>query len=346
MSHLKDRVDAAALRLVLSLPTPVQRVLAGRPVVKDGLTLETETQLLLRMQKLVREPGAETLPIPLGRRAIRRQSRLSGGDLPIREIRDLDLDGLPGRLYVPTSAPVGGGADPTLLFLHGGGFVYGDLDSHDATCRLLAERAGVRVLSVDYRLAPEHPFPAAHDDAVAAYRWLLEHADRVGADPARISVGGDSAGGSLAAWVARYAAHEGLPLRHQLLVYPTTDQLGDTASSRMFDEGFYLTRGFMDLADSSYARSDDDRASEQLSPLRHPVPAGLAPAYLCTAGFDPLRDEGEAYADQLRAAGVDVVSRRFEGHIHSFFNVVGVGRAARGAVEEIADALRAGLARG
>ena len=229
---------------------------------------------------------------------------------------------------------------PTILFFHGGGFMYGDLDSHDAPCRFVAERSGVRVLAIDYRLAPEHPFPAAYDDALAAHRWLVEHADEVGADPARLAVGGDSAGGNLAAVVAIEAARAGLPLAFQLLIYPATDAVRETASADLFSEGFYLTRDFMDLANQHYLAGADPR-DPRISPRYADLPAGLAPAYGATAGFDPLRDEGEAYARQLRSAGVEVELRRFPGQIHGFFNIVGVGRTSRAANTEIADRLRA-----
>jgi len=216
-------------------------------------------------------------------------------------VRDLPVGDLPARLYVPrTPDPEPG---PLLVFFHGGGFMYGDLDSHDATCRLLAERGGVRVLAIDYRLAPEHPFPAAHDDALAAYRWVVRHADVLGADPQRLAVGGDSAGGTLAAATAIAAATEGLPLAFQLLVYPSVDARRDTRSLKLFSEGFYLTQAFMDLANASYVPDTGVRGDIRVSPLRHDVPDGLAPAYICTAGFDPLRDEGEAYARARRGRG-------------------------------------------
>jgi acetyl esterase len=200
------------------------------------------------------------------------------------------------------------------------------------------------VLAVDYRLAPEHRFPAAYDDAVAAYRWAVEHVEELGVDRDRIAVGGDSAGGNLAAGVALEAARSGLPCAFQLLVYPATDATRATESLRLFGAGFYLSAEFMELANDSYMTEGLDPRDPRLSPAYADVPEGVAPAYVCTAGFDPLRDEGEAYARKLSDAGVTVELKRFEDQIHSFFNIVGVGRSSRAAVAEIADRLRAGLA--
>ena len=341
-------VERWALRGVTGLPEPVQRRL-GRPVVRDAQTLADDVRLMLALQRLAREPGVETLPVPQGRRALSRQTALIAGEDQVAEVRDLRVGDQPARLYVP-SARRGAGAHPLLLFFHGGGFVYGDLDSHDAPCRLLAAEAGVRVLSVDYRLGPEHRFPAAHDDALAAYRWLLEHAEQVGADTSRLAVGGDSAGGNLAAATALAAAAEGLPLALQLLVYPATDALRDTESLRLFGQGFYLTDGFMDLAADSYyphlsaQQRRDPRLSPAYADLSPEVAGRLAPAFLCTAGFDPLRDEGEGYAAKLAEAGVAVELRRFEDQIHGFLNMTGAGRTSRAAVIEIAHRLEAGLA--
>jgi acetyl esterase len=323
----------AMLRAALALPEPVQRVLAGRRMTVDGQTLAADSQLMLRLQRVGREPAVETLPIPQGRVALARQAAIAGGDQPIGAVRDLPVGALQARLYVPTGAPLTG---PLLVFLHGGGWVYGDLDSHDPACRFLAERSGVRVLSVDYRLAPEHPFPAAYDDAVAAYRWVVEHATSLGADRDRLAVGGDSAGGTLAATTAIVAAREGLPLARQLLIYPGTDMRGDTDSRRRFNSGLYLTQGFMDLAKDSYAPDPESWTLPEMSPLLAEVPPGLAPAYVVTAGFDPLRDEGEAYARKLAEAGVEVELRRFPDQIHGFINVVGAHGTARAAAAEVA----------
>ena len=338
---LSDSIEALALRATMGLTEAVQRRLAGTPIVLDGQTLAPETQLMLRMKKVAKLPSAENLPVVEGRVVVEHEAAMAGGTQPIGSVRDLPVGDLPARLYVPSNAAPEPG--PLLVFFHGGGFIYGSLDSHDATCRVLAERAGVRVLAIDYRLAPEHPFPAAHDDCLAAYRWVLQHAASIGADPQRLAVGGDSAGANLAAATAIAAAEEGLPLAFQLLVYPAVDAKRDTRSLELFSEGFYLTSGFMELANSSYTPVVAERTDIRISPLRHDVQAGLAPAYLCTAGFDPLRDEGEAYARALAAAGVQVQLRRFPDLIHGFFNIVGVGRRPRAAVLEIADALKAGL---
>jgi acetyl esterase len=294
---------------------------------------------MLRMQRLARIPGAEELPVPDGRAVLRRTASYAAREQRIGSVRALEVAGRPARLYVPTGAQEPGAL---LVYLHGGGFWGGDLDSHDGVCRFLAEQSTVRVLSVDYRLAPEHRFPAAYDDAVAAYRWAVEHAPELGADPDRLGVGGDSAGGNLAAGVAIEAARQGWPCAVQLLVYPATQARRETRSLDLFGEGFYLTRGFMARADDSYCDgvpADDPR----LSPLAAELPANLAPALLYTAGFDPLRDEGEAYGDRLRAAGVPVEATRFADQIHGFFNIVGVGTTSRAANLRVARQLAAAL---
>jgi acetyl esterase len=339
----EQRAKALLLRATLGLPERVQRVLAGRRVVLDGQTLAVDTQLMLRLERVVREPSTEGLPLEAGRRLLVQHAAMAGGLQPIGAVRDVSAAGRPARLYVPTGAESPG---PLLVFFHGGGWVYGDLDSHDAPCRFMAERSGVRVLSVDYRLAPEDPFPAAYDDAVAAYGWVVENAASLGADVTRLGVGGDSAGGNLAAATAVEAARHGLPLAFQLLVYPGTDASRKTDSRRLFESGFYLTGEFMDQVLDQYVPDRDQRADLRVSPLLGDVPAGLAPAYVATAGFDPLRDEGEAYARKLADAGVQVELRRFPDQIHGFFNVVGVGRSARRASAEIAARLAAGLGSG
>lgn len=340
LAALTHRIEPALLRSLLALPPRVVRRLAGRPVVRDEQTLEPETQLLLRLQRLA---GRGSLGFgPEVRTGVERDAMMVGGDQPIGETRELHVDGaecsLAARLYVPQSLLRSDGGDPLLVFFHGGGFATGSIDSHDAPCRVLAERAGVRVLSVAYRLAPEHPFPAPLEDCAAAYRWVTGHADELGADPGRLAIGGDSAGGNLAAVTAIRAARAGWPLRHQLLIYPVTDMAAETDSRRLFGEGFLLTSTAMDQAEAHYL-GDQERRQPEASPLFAELPEGLAPAYIATAGFDPLRDEGEAYARKLADAGVRCELVRYPGHIHSFFNAVGVGNSARSAVDQIADAL-------
>ncbi|HTW17579.1 MAG TPA: alpha/beta hydrolase [Nocardioides sp.] len=336
---VRHQVEKRLLAGVLALPEPVQRRLGGRPVHLDGQTLAADTQLMLRLQRLSRKAGVETLPIPEGRLAAIEHTRLAGGDQAIGSVRDLRVADLGARLYVPTGVATPG---PLLVFFHGGGFFFGDLETHDAGCRSLAERSGVRVLAVDYRLAPEHPFPAAYDDAQAAYRWVLQHTAELGTEPDRVAVGGDSAGGNLAAGVAIEAAREGLPLAYQLLIYPVTDHAHPTLSARLFAHGFYLTQEFIDLAASSYV-GDADPLDPRVSPAYADLPAGLAPALVVTAGFDPLRDEGEAYALRMEKAGATVEVRRFPDQIHGFFNIAGVGHSAPAANAVIAARLRAAL---
>ncbi len=337
---VKQRAEALVFRAVLALPQPIKRLAAGRPLVRQGQTLATDHQLTLRLMRITREPSLDSLPIPKARQLMRRQTWISGGDQPIGAVRDLPVGDRQGRLYVPTGATSPG---PLLVFFHGGGFIYGDLDTHDPACRFLAERSGVRVLSVDYRLAPEHTFPAAHDDCVASYRWVVEHAESLGADPARLAVGGDSAGGALAATTALAAAREGLPMAFQLLIYPLTDMRGGTDSRSAFNRKLILTQGFMDLAQESYLNSEADVTDPRASALLNDLPEGLAPAYVVTAGFDPLRDEGEAYARALADAGVEIELRRFPEHLHGFIHLVGIGRAGRASMVEIAERLRAAL---
>jgi acetyl esterase len=235
---------------------------------------------------------------------------------------------------------------PTLLFIHGGGMVYGgNHATHEQAARHLAEHSGVQLLSVDYRLAPEHPFPAAVEDCMAAFRWLVDNVERIDADPERLAVGGDSAGGYLSATTAIQAAEEGLPLAFQLLVYPCVDFVEQSRSRKLFSEGFFLTQEFIEQATDAFfpdvATRDEPLASVG---RRDSLPPGLAPAYVVTAGFDPLRDEGEAYARLLQEHGVEVSTHRYPSMIHGFFNVVGVGREIASYNREIASVLKDALA--
>jgi len=334
--NLRSLVEGAALRGLIALPAPVQRALSGGVTVVDGQTLAPDVQLLIRVQNLARRETEEE-SIEVVRASMKRDAAVVGGTQPIGATREITVAGRPARQYLPSAplVPVGE-PGPLLVFVHGGGFIEGDIDTHDAPCRILAELSGVPVVSVTYRLGPEDGLPAAHDDAYACFRDIHERAAELGADPDRIAVGGDSAGGNLAAWVAIAAARDGLPVAFQLLIYPCVDgrrpRPGD--SERLFSQGYYLTAEFMHRADVSYGRTPEALMDERMSPIDAELPEGLAPAYICTAGFDPLRDEGEAYAKRLSAAGHKVELERFGNQIHGFINMLVMPscRAATGAV--------------
>jgi acetyl esterase len=349
MASLQTTIETAILRAALGLPERVQRALLRRPVVIDGQRLAAETQMMLKLQALTRQPGLAMLPdLHANRAQVVTQGAMVAGHQEIGALRELSVDGgegpIPARLYIPTSR-LRDHAVPTLLFIHGGGHGLGTVDSHDGACRFLAERSGVQVLSIEYRLAPEHPFPAAVDDCFAAFQWLGKNAGSLNADPDRLAVGGDSAGGNLAAATALQAAEAGLPLAFQLLIYPVTDFVNRSRSRELFDGGgFFLERPGMDRLLHWYLPEGTDPAHPLASMLlRSELPKGLAPAFVATAGFDPLRDEGEAYAQLLAEHGVQVELERYPAMIHGFFNIVGAGRECRANAAGIADRLRAGL---
>jgi acetyl esterase/lipase len=342
----RDRVAGGLARFTCALPPPVQRALAGRPIEIDGQGLEPEVHLLLKLTKLAPDPDLWTLSPAEARADLRRLAlSLEGPKFPVDRVEELELPGpvapIGARLYRPEgeSSPL-----PLLVYLHGGGWVRGDLDTHDNTCRFLARHAGALVLSVDYRLAPEHEFPAAVDDSAAAFRWACENAGELGADPAAIAVGGDSAGGNLAAVVAQLAVADGGPVpAFMLIIYPATDFSEKRRSVKLFREGFLLTESDMDWYTAQYLPNDEAKLDSRASPLLAEELEGMPSAYVMTAGFDPLRDEGEAYALRLREAGVPVALRRHRGLIHGFANMTGVGRTGRAAMLEAAGALRVGV---
>jgi acetyl esterase len=231
-----------------------------------------------------------------------------------------------------------------LAYFHGGGFVYCSLETHDNTCRRLANATGATVVSVDYRLAPEHAFPAAADDCLAATRWVHDHADELGGDPARLAVGGDSAGGNLAAVTALRARDEGGPaLVAQLLVYPVIDAACGTLSFDENGEGYFLEAPTMRWFWEQYLAGADGR-HPHASPCNAADLSGLPPAVVVTAEFDVLRDEGEHYAELLRAAGVDARSHRYDGMIHGFFSIPMLFPEADAATTALADGLAEALA--
>lgn len=263
----------------------------------------------------------------------------------LSEVRDLNADGKGGpialRLYRPAE-----GMLPAFVYFHGGGWVTGDLDTHDVVCRQIARGAGAVVIAVDYRLAPEHPFPAASDDAWSATTWIAAHADDLGIDPARIAVGGDSAGGGLAATVAVMARDSRkLRLAHQVLVYPVVDLRAGSDSYSKYAEGYLLTRAGMKWYIAQYAPTpqavNDWRASPLLAPWVHSV----APTLIVAAELDPLVDEGEAYARRLRGARVPVDYQVIPGMIHGFLTMGGKVDAANRTIATIAAALRQAFTR-
>jgi acetyl esterase len=267
-------------------------------------------------------------------------------DVPIGKVENLTAKGPAGEIPIRTYTPVaaGGTAVPALIYYHGGGFVIGDLETHDALCRMLANEAGCKVISVDYRLAPEHPFPAAVEDAYGAARWVEENASDLGIDPNRIAVAGDSAGGNLAAVVCQLAREKDKPsIAFQLLIYPATEVNAQTESMRANAEGYFLEKGSLDWFMGHYIPRDADPKDPRLSPLLAEDLSGLPPAYIVTAGFDPLRDEGKAYAERLKAAGVEAEYVEYKGMIHGFFNMAGVLEVAKQAITDAGAAVKKAL---
>jgi len=271
-------------------------------------------------------------------------------DVPIGKTEDISIPGpagdIPARVYSPVAG--GGSALPCLVFFHGGGFMIGNLTTHDALCRTLANEAGVRVVAVDYRLAPEHAYPAAADDCYAAAKWVEANADTLDIDPNSIAVAGDSAGGNLAAVVCLMAkAKKGPEIAFQLLIYPTTDftDAEQWGSRTEFAEGYFLEKETMRWFEGNYMGGNDAaRSEETASPLSAKDLSGLPPAYVITAGFDPLRDEGKAYADALNAAGTKAEYIDYPGMIHGFFNMQAALDVSREAVKVAAQKLAAALA--
>jgi acetyl esterase/lipase len=259
----------------------------------------------------------------------------------VGEVSDRQIPGPAGLIRVRVYSPKATGTLPILIYFHGGGWVAGDLDTYDATCRALTNAAGCIVVSVDYRLAPEHKFPAAPDDCYAAVKWVAANASQINGDGTRLAIGGDSAGGNLTAVVAEMSRDRGGPaLSFQLLVYPVTDYNFETSSYRENADGYLLTRDAMIWFWNHYLAAPSEGTLPQASPLRSKNLRGLPPALVITAGFDPLRDEGEAYAACLRDAGVPVVLSRYDGMIHGFFGLSSMLDQGKAAMAEAGNSLR------
>ena len=311
------------------------------------MSLDPQAKALL--DQLAADPDAPRL-IDLPPEGGREMYRAMAGMLDLQgvaigKVEDRTIPGpggeIPVRLYTPVAA---GGTCPALVYYHGGGWVIGDLDTHDALCRTLANEAGCKVIAVDYRLAPEHPFPAAFDDAYAAVKWVEANASEIGIDPNRIAVAGDSAGGNLAAAVCLKAKAEKAPeIAFQLLIYPVTDWGWKGGSMESCADVYPLTREIMDWFGAHYLNDPSEADDVRVSPMKEPDLSGLAPAIVVTAGFDPLRDQGEAYAQKLKAAGVSVEYRCENSLPHAFTAMTGVVPAAKQACEKIARDVGAAL---
>lgn len=336
-----EQLIGAAGRLLTHVPGSWLLRLMREPArTGDAGTLDPHVQFLLRVQRLRGRRGLVEPSVPEGRARLERDIRGSTGTpTPVGTVRDLTVPGaigpLPARVYAP--APRDDGPLPLLVFLHGGGFVIGSLETHDEPCRVLCERSRMIVLSVAYRLAPEHPYPAGLDDCVAVARWAIAQAAALGTDPRCVTVGGDSAGGNLAVLTALTLARSGTRLAGQLLIYPVTEVEGRHPSRQLHGRGLALTNediaAFMDL----YVPDSAARTGEHADFVRAADLGVLPPTYLVTAGFDPLRDEGRALGSALQSAGVSTRTREFGSLIHGFLHLTPVVPAARDALNVVAD---------
>ena len=292
-------------------------------------------------------PRVNTVSSAAKARQIAKQMPQAGEVEPVGGVEDRSIPGPEGDIPVRVYRPATEGPYPGIVYFHGGGFVICDLDSHDGACRRLVNAIDAVVVSVDYRLAPEHRWPAAADDAAAALQWVADHADELGIDPSRLAVAGDSAGGNLSAVAALMARDQGGPrLAFQLLVYPVIDlsaTRAEHASQRENAEGYFLTTAQMEWYREQYLVEDAHGEEPYASPIKAPTLTGVAPACVVTAEMDPLRDEGEAYARALEAAGVPVTLYRAPGMFHGFFNMDAVLDGSKVAQRVAFDALRSAL---
>jgi acetyl esterase len=323
------------------------RGLVGPPKTSpDGLVLDLQVQTLLWLIETTRIPDVASGDVATARELMERGAPTLDVPRPWDVVSyGRSIPGAAGALEARIYKTAGTrGETPGLVYFHGGGWVLGSLDSHDGICRWLARSAGVIVVSVDYRLAPEHPFPASAEDAAAATRWVLERAPSLGIDPARVAVGGDSAGGNLAAVAAQALRGDRLRPAFQLLVYPATDLTRSHPSHTYFKTGYFLTRASTDWYLGHFAPDPLTHTDPRGSPLLAPDLSGLPPAFVVTAGFDPLRDEGRAYAEKMRSAKVPVEYSCVEGAVHGVLSMAGALRVGSDMLSMAVEHLRRGLA--
>jgi acetyl esterase len=309
------------------------------------MPLDPQMKQLLDTMAAAKTPPFHTLAPTEARRLMARRV-IQGTPEPLARVEDRKISGPGGEIPIRVYTPEGQAPFGALIYFHGGGWVLGDIEMTDQPCRLLAKAAGCVVVSVEYRLAPEHKFPAAPEDCYCATRWAAENAASIGVDPGRIAVGGASAGATLAAIVAMMARDRGGPrIAYQLLVYPATTASLDTPSHSEFarDNYYVLSRADMEWFWGHYLASEGDRANPYACPALAKTLRGLPPAFVITAEYDPLRDEGEAYAARLRQDGVPAVLKRYEGVTHGFFGMPAQLDKSRVAIAEAASALRVAI---
>lgn len=331
MNNIANTVERLALKSIMSLPPRLILSTFGKPsVVHDNQELDPEIQVYLLIRKLLKKPGMGEVDPVLSRSGYTQDSLVHG--IRINDIVSKDFDipvtgaSIKGRLYHPsqTSGPM-----PTLIYYHGGGFVIGDLEMFDHVCRFISLETGFKVLAVDYRKAPEYPFPTGIHDSVEAYKWAISNHTLLGIDTSCVLVGGDSAGGNLATIVGQILAEQDIirPVL-QLLIYPTCDHSKSYPSREHFGENFFLTKKDIEYFQTHYVGRDCDNFHPWISPIHAKNLSNLPPAVIVTAGFDPLRDEGEAYAERLQSEGVEVKIIREKGLIHGFINMIGFSRSS------------------
>lgn len=339
-------IQRAMLKGFARLPSGVLRLLGGKPIVGRGVALDPLMQIIWKAGK--KQPGVDTMSPRDARAGLEAAATSLQNDIPATvRVQEFSIPGpareIPLRIYFPSTA---GKGLPVTLFFHFGGFVIGSRDICHGFCGMIADRARTIVVNVEYRLAPEHPFPAPIEDGLAVYEWALHHAREIGGDNARVAVAGDSAGGMISAVIAQEAKRRGWTLpRCQLLIYPwlTPEQL--LPSYTDFADAYPLTSNIMKWFGGHYFRDEHEKKHSWAAPLDEPNLAGLPDALIYTAGFDPLRDEGELYAKRLRTAGVPVTFKCFEYLTHSFTMLGGVLPAAQRAMIEMSGELAKHLAR-
>ncbi|MBZ5634346.1 MAG: alpha/beta hydrolase [Acidobacteriia bacterium] len=308
------------------------------------MPLSPQVKSFLDMLAGLGGPPLEQLPVSEARAVALEMVDFGGPEEPVGEVVNRDVPGPAGPIAVRVYRPVLRETLPALVYLHGGGYVIGNLDTHDRPCRSLANASGCAVIAVDYRLAPEHKYPAAVDDAYAATGYIAEHAAEFGIDPNRIAVGGDSAGGNLATVVCLLSRDRGGPrLKYQLLIYPWVNFHDQSPSMQQYAKDHFLTRDGLDWFMENYLPSREAGLEPSASPMNATNFRGLPPALIITAECDPLRDQGEAYARKLQTEGVQVELKRYEGMIHPFFNLAGAIDTAKVAIADAGSALRAAL---